>query len=695
MSNIESLKKKSSRKVFQTAIKYSNAERLSANNTSLNTRTPTQKVKNVYMINDDIDLNLLDLEDDKGIANFTKNKSKSLIGDNVTNEAFIAFKDLVERGSHTDYLINLLENDEDVRNIIPILRPHLCNIAVKSNNLDLLKYAREKNYPWNVETYKLAAARAKSNNLEILQYLCSDPEPNNRCPWNAEVCTRAAGNDNIEALKFLLTHDPPCPIDQTAIAIAAKYGKLDIIKYIRLTHPDMVLGPGILKFACSFSYNEANTKKKMEDRLEIQLEIFEYLYSEGCHGNHLTCAEASKNGHVRILQFLRDQTPPCPWSQISCEYAIANNHLDCLKFLRSNTNPDDRCPWSAICCRFAADKCSDCPEKYSEYLGILRFLRSENPPCPWDENTCYSAIIKNNVPLMQYLRSDINPNNRCPWDEKCCEYAARNLEMLKLLRSEDPPCPWDWHCSYEAARENNLEMLKFLRSDPNIDNRCPWGENCCEQAVRHKNYEMLKFLRSEDPPCPWNEEVCIKASAFNNLEMLKFLRSADPPCPWNIEVYYNAVDNNNFEMLKFIHSQNPDFEFDENVFGGAAESGNLEMIEYLYLHKCPYNETCCERAAGAGQLDVLKYLRSLEKPCPFTAEATTEAALYGYANCLEYLLSEGCDVDKELKNNPDITDECRKILYNYMEGGSNKKENDASKLIILCCITLLSSLIAS
>jgi hypothetical protein len=47
-----------------------------------------------------------------------------------------------------------------------------------------------------------------------------------------------------------------------------------------------------------------------------------------------------------------------------------------------------------------------------------------------------------------------------------CRGAAKNghLEVLKWLRSQDPPCPWDkWTCTW-AAKNGDLEVLKWLRS---------------------------------------------------------------------------------------------------------------------------------------------------------------------------------------------------------------------------------------
>ena len=64
-----------------------------------------------------------------------------------------------------------------------------------------------------------------------------------------------------------------------------------------------------------------------------------------------------------------------------------------------------------------------------------------------------------------------------------CVWAARNgnLEMLKWARSQDPLCPWD-EIMWWAASNGNLEMLKWLRSQ---DPPCPWNNRCRSTTHTH------------------------------------------------------------------------------------------------------------------------------------------------------------------------------------------------------------------
>jgi len=58
-------------------------------------------------------------------------------------------------------------------------------------------------------------------------------------------------------------------------------------------------------------------------------------------------------------------------------------------------------------------------------------------------------------------------------------------------------------------------------------------ERTCRGAAERGHLEVLKWLRSQDPPCPWDYLTCHKAAERGHLEVLKWLRSQDPPCPWD------------------------------------------------------------------------------------------------------------------------------------------------------------------
>ena len=51
------------------------------------------------------------------------------------------------------------------------------------------------------------------------------------------------------------------------------------------------------------------------------------------------------------------------------------------------------------------------------HLTTLQWLRSQDPPCPWDEDACLYAAMSGHLTTLQWLRSQDPP---CPWDKARC-----------------------------------------------------------------------------------------------------------------------------------------------------------------------------------------------------------------------------------------------------------------------------------
>ena len=77
------------------------------------------------------------------------------------------------------------------------------------------------------------------------------------------------------------------------------------------------------------------------------------------------------------------------------------------------------------------------------------------------------------------------------WDETwfCIRVAQTNkLELLKWAR-EEKKCDWDEWTIIVAAKQGNLEMVKYC-----VANDCPIDGRACENAAEHGHLEVLKYL---------------------------------------------------------------------------------------------------------------------------------------------------------------------------------------------------------
>ena len=125
----------------------------------------------------------------------------------------------------------------------------------------------------------------------------------------------------------------------------------------------------------------------------------------------IPCLAAVQFGQLEVMQGLRSQIPPSPWSDDTCAAAAEGGCLDVLKWLR---NEDPPCPWSGSVCEAAAQ---------AGHLEVLKWVRSQDPPCPWSQCTCAQAA------------------------------GAGHLGVLKWLKGQDPPCSWVYACDTAAGVE--------------------------------------------------------------------------------------------------------------------------------------------------------------------------------------------------------------------------------------------------
>lgn len=100
-----------------------------------------------------------------------------------------------------------------------------------------------------------------------------------------------------------------------------------------------------------------------------------YMYYNGFEVNppppsswsSLTCRDAAKNGHLHILQWLRNQDPPCFWESKTCSYTAKNGLLHVLKWLRSQNPP---CDWY----------CDTCANSRNGHLHVIKWLAVKTLP---------------------------------------------------------------------------------------------------------------------------------------------------------------------------------------------------------------------------------------------------------------------------------------------------------------------------
>jgi len=172
---------------------------------------------------------------------------------------------------------------------------------------------------------------------------------------------------------------------------------------------------------------------------------------------------------------------------------------------------------------------------------------------------------------------------------------------------------WLWPSSWserdfcwKVARTNKLEFLKWAREEK----KCEWDSGTIHAAAKQGNMEMVKYCVAKK--CPINEYACENAAENGHLEVLKYLRE-EVKAPW---ASWTA--------------------------DRAAENGHLHILEYLVERKFDkYDAWACMLAAENGHLDCVKYLHETAK-APWDYGAVRRAHKNKHPDCVQYLLDNNC-----------------------------------------------------
>jgi hypothetical protein len=180
------------------------------------------------------------------------------------------------------------------------------------------------------------------------------------------------------------------------------------------------------------------------------------------------------------------------------------------------------------------------------------------------------------------------------------------LEFAWENKSSWPSHWWKtWFCS-RVALTNKLELLTWAREEK----KCEWDHITINAAARQGNLEMVKYCVANE--CPIDTGACAHAALEGQLEVLKYLHET-AKAPWA-----------------------------EGTASLAAANGHLHILEYLVERKYrKYTAYACERAAESGHLDCLKYLRETAK-VPWDSWAVRRAHENNHPECLQYLLDNNC-----------------------------------------------------
>mmetsp|Transcript_19579 Transcript_19579/g.42486 ORF Transcript_19579/g.42486 Transcript_19579/m.42486 type:complete len:153 (-) Transcript_19579:61-519(-) len=130
--------------------------------------------------------------------------------------------------------------------------------------------------------------------------------------WDEGTCSEAAGEGQLEVLKWLRAQDPPCPWSPDYYESDSEYE----------SEYESVSSSG---FVSEIDWEHDHESIYLREQEEGpccaaaengQLEALQWLLAEGCPWFATACDAAARNGHLAVLQWLRAKG--CPWDKRQC-----------------------------------------------------------------------------------------------------------------------------------------------------------------------------------------------------------------------------------------------------------------------------------------------------------------------------------------------------------------------------------------
>jgi hypothetical protein len=283
----------------------------------------------------------------------------------------------------------------------PLLTPLAPVTAIKYHRLEIIEWLEYHNCPVDTLTCATAAldSTSPSTSLELLSYLRDRPNP---FPWSSDTCHNAALVGNLSLLQWLTQQDPPCPISAGTFSNAAYGGHLPVLEWVVAINPrpenwDLRL------YSSAARGGHLHILKWIYQRQMILTTPLLIPWDE------IALTAAASRGHLHVFQWAEETNETFfTWNTSAVIDAAAyGGHLCILQYVELKRRGEEegdgrRVDWSSlkrVCHRAVA----------GGHLPVLQWLRSREPPCPWDEDVYLIAKSQKHMKLLAWLDTQPRP----------------------------------------------------------------------------------------------------------------------------------------------------------------------------------------------------------------------------------------------------------------------------------------------
>lgn len=152
-----------------------------------------------------------------------------------------------------------------------------------------------------------------------------------------------------------------------------------------------------------------------------------------------------------------------------------------------------------------------------------------------------------------------------------------------------------------VTEESSPSLLRY-----SLENGLP--RDCagvCSAIARLGNLELLKCGREEG--CPWDEQTCLSAAKGGFVEVLKY--AYENKCPAHEYACEFAAEGGHREVIEWSQQEGRKYKFKLSYWtcAVAAGAGQLELLQWLRANKCKWNWRTVDLARRGGHMDVVKW----------------------------------------------------------------------------------------
>ncbi|KAJ3416671.1 hypothetical protein HDV05_000501 [Chytridiales sp. JEL 0842] len=303
----------------------------------------------------------------------------------------------------------------------------------------------------------------------------------------ADVIAEEGG---VEDMKELWNTFGQSVCTHNALDVAAEYGQLDILKFLRE------------EIGCS-------TEAMERALIYGHLHIIRYLHEMNDRCTTKIMDEAAKKGHLQIVRFLHENSSEgCTTAAMND--AAAEGHLDVVEFLHKNR--------SEGCTTDAMNESAR-----HGHLNVVRFLH-ENRHEGCTAKAMDYAAKNGHFEIVKFLNENRREGCTCAALEGACSRGYLNIvEYLVKVRNE-PVTETVWEAAISSGRLNVVELLQAA-----VERK--FSSKDLVYATRSGNIEMVRYIHNQlDGKLSMDNFILVlhAVQGGNAYEMVKYLKEIYP-----------------------------------------------------------------------------------------------------------------------------------------------------------------------